>query len=103
MSPTDWNTLTASTNYYQGTYSASCCSNSATWNNQDFVAWQNESYDIATTLYDGVYENQVVPQAYLDKNTPIIQERIVLGGYRLYALMRYIFDPAAERPEFFLN
>jgi hypothetical protein len=50
-----------------------------------------------------VTENEVVPQAYLDKNTPIIQGRIVLGGYRLYALMRYIFVPGAEMPELFLN
>jgi len=61
MSPTDWDTLTTSTNFYQGQYSTSCCSNSASWDNQDFTTWQNESYDIATTLYAGVYENQVVP------------------------------------------
>lgn len=114
MSDTDWATLTASTNYYQNTYEASCCSDQSAWNNQDFVAWQTESYNIATTLYDGkspdcpnhtigVTENVAVPQAYLDKNTPIIQSRIVLGGYRLYALIRYIFDPAAPAPELFLN
>lgn len=51
----------------------------------------------------GITENEAVPQAYLDKNTPIIQERIVLGGYRLYALIRYIFDLATPEPELFLN
>lgn len=51
----------------------------------------------------GVTENVAVPQAYLDKNTPIIQSRIVLGGYRLYALMRYIFVPSEPMPELFLN
>lgn len=95
MSDANWATLTSSTNFYQGTYASTCCSDPATWNNQDFVMWQNEAYDIATTLYTGVYENVLPDQAYLDKNTPIIQGRIVLGGYRLYALMRYIFDPAA--------
>ena len=44
-----------------------------------------------------------MPQAYLDKNTSIIQERIVLGGYRLYALIRHIFDLAAPEPELFIN
>lgn len=60
-------------------------------------------YLLILTSCIGVIENQAVPQAYLDKNTPIIQSRIVLGGYRLYALMRYIFVPAAPMPELFLN
>ena len=46
-------------------------------------------------LFAGIKENEAVPQAYLDKNIPIIQSRMVLGGYRLYGLIRYIFDPSA--------
>ena len=56
------------------------------------------------SVYLGVTENVLPDQAYLDKNTPIIQGRIVLGGYRLYALMRYIFTPGVEFPsDLFLN
>jgi hypothetical protein len=52
----------------------------------------------------GVTEDEVVPQAYIDKNVPVAQNQIVLGGFRLYALMRYIFE--AEQtimPELFLQ
>jgi hypothetical protein len=45
--------------------------------------------------FEGIKENEAVPQAYLDKNVPIIQSRVVLGGYRLYGLIKYIFDPSA--------
>lgn len=32
-----------------------------------------------------------MPQAYLDKNTPVAYERLTLGGYRLYYTIDYIF------------
>jgi len=57
MAATDWTTLQAKTSYYQTTYETSCCSNASVYNNQDFVAWQEEAYQIATTWYDGVTEN----------------------------------------------
>ena len=55
MAATDWTTLQAKTSYYQTTYETSCCSNASVYNNQDFVAWQEEAYQIATTWYDGKF------------------------------------------------
>lgn len=53
MADSDWANLSASTSFYQNTYEASCCHDSSTWDNQNFGDWQTESYNIATTLYDG--------------------------------------------------
>ncbi len=41
-------------------------------------------------------ENEAVPQAYLDKNVPIAYERLVIGGYRLYYTINYIFGDSDE-------
>ncbi len=57
----------------------------------DFDSFAHESFDIATTVYDGVYENEAVPQAYLDKFIPVAYTRINIGGYRLYYTIQYIF------------
>ena len=58
----------------------------------DFDAMAVESFEIATTLYDGVYENLAVPQEYLDKNIPVANSRITIGGYRLYYIINFIFS-----------
>lgn len=53
MSADNWATLTTSTDYYQSNFEGKCCSDSNAWNNQNFQAWQTESYNIAKTLYSG--------------------------------------------------
>ena len=54
----------------------------------DFADWADESYEIASTsVYDGVDENKAVPEEYIEKNTEIALQRIVLGGYRLAYLL----------------
>ena len=62
----------------------------------DYVAMSEESYDIAVTLYDGVTENVTVSQEYLDKNTPIAYERLIIGGYRLFYTIDYIFGSSSS-------
>jgi hypothetical protein len=47
-------------------------------------------------MYDGVTENEVVPQEYLDRNIPILEDRITLGGYRLAYLTVYMYGTAEE-------
>ena len=48
----------------------------------------------------GVTQNETVPQAYIDKNLPMINGRITLGGYRLAYQMSYIFGTGAiKAPE----
>jgi len=48
---------------------------------------KDESYAIAETLYDGLVEGQVLPDAYVAKYKDIILKRVVLAGARLaYAI-----------------
>lgn len=72
----------------------------ASYESVDYDAFGEESYQIALTVYDGVTENEPVPQAYLDKFKPVVYERLNLGGYRLAYTIAYIFsDSAKEQPE----
>lgn len=64
----------------------------------DYEAMTKESFAIAKTLYDGVTENEAVPQDYLDKNIPLAYERLTLGGYRLFYTIEYIFGDADGLP-----
>ena len=41
-------------------------------------------------------EGEAVPQAYLDKNIPVAYERLIIGGYRLYYTINYIFDSSND-------
>lgn len=61
----------------------------------DFDAMAEESLAIAETLYDGLTMDEAVPQAYLDKNIPVANERLTIGGYRLYYIVNFMFSPAA--------
>jgi len=65
----------------------------------DYDAMNLESFDIAKTLYDGIKEGEAVPQAYLDKNVPLAYERLILGGYRLYYTIDFIFGDAKGAEE----
>ena len=69
---------------------------SSVWETIDFAAMSQESYDIAIQVYDGLTENEAVPQAYLDKWTPVVFERINIGGHRLYYTLNYIFGDSTE-------
>ena len=62
----------------------------------DYDKMAEESFEIAKTLYKGVKENEKVPQAYLDKNTPLAYERLTLGGYRLFYQIEYIFGDSND-------
>ena len=57
----------------------------------DFDAMSQESFLIAETLYDGLVEDEPVPQAYLDKFKPVAYERLIIGGYRLAYLVNFMF------------
>lgn len=57
----------------------------------DYEAWSVEGYNIAVTLYDGLTENAVVPDAYLDAHLSTAQQQIVKGGYRLAYSINYMF------------
>lgn len=61
------------------------------YQNIDVFTWSEESYKIAITKYEGIVEDGVVPNWYLDENLQVCWDRITLGGYRLGHLMEYIY------------
>ena len=71
---------------------ASAVADPSTYESLDYDTFAHESFDISITLYDGVTENEAVPQDYLDKNIPVAYSQILLGGYRLAYTINYIFE-----------
>jgi len=57
LSESDWNSFVTKTAEYQKKFEKICCSKATVWDNQDFTAWQVESFNIAKTLYSGLTEN----------------------------------------------
>jgi hypothetical protein len=55
----------------------------STYENLSVAEWAKESYDIAITSYDGLTENEYIPDWYLDANLPVTQQRVTQAGYRL--------------------
>jgi hypothetical protein len=43
-------------------------------------------------MYKGATENEKLSQNYLDANLPMLEGNITLGGYRLYAIISYIYS-----------
>ena len=55
----------------------------------NFAKFRDESFEYAKHVYDGLSEgkDQVVPDNYIAKWTPIARERVILAAYRLaYAI-----------------
>ena len=64
----------------------------AVYESVDMQEWAEDAFDVAKTVYDGITENEVVPEEYLTKNIPLAYERLMIGGYRLYYALDYIFN-----------
>lgn len=47
-------------------------------------------------MYDGLTENEAVPQEYLDTNIPIAESRIDIGGHRLAHVLSYCFGTSVN-------
>ena len=71
---------------------SSVVSPSSVYENTDFAAWANGSFEIAVDAYSGVKEGGAVPKGYLRKNTSIAYDQINLAGHRLYYVINYIFS-----------
>ena len=57
-----------------------------------FEAWMNESFSLATTeVYKGVEEGKMPSKKYTENAYKIAQERFALGGYRLGDLFNEVF------------
>lgn len=55
----------------------------------DFLAFSEESYEIAVDVYTGLKEGktEVVPQEYINKYGIVAKKRVVLAAHRLvYAI-----------------
>ena len=74
-------------------------SDPTTYENLSVAKWANESYDIATTVYDGLTKGEYIPDWYVDTFLPVAEQRVVLAGYRLAYVMQYIYPATAEVKE----
>jgi len=53
--------------------------------------WFNETVVLAKDIYDNTPENQTIPQSYIRKYTPVIEEQFLKAGYRLAGLLNTVF------------
>ena len=95
-----WESFQLEVNELMSTYSYAVKSKKV-YETVDFDAQAQEAYDIAITLYDGVTEDEAVPQDYLDQNIPLAYEQLIKGGYRLYYLVNYIFGDSVNSDPFY--
>lgn len=58
-----------------------------------YTRWAADSFALASAnAYNGINQDEVVPQAYIDKTKPIAERQIVLAGKRLAYLMTKAFS-----------
>jgi len=51
----------------------------------DPVTWAEESYEITSTfVYEGIKEDEELPQKYIDEGKVIAERQLVIAGHRLY-------------------
>jgi len=53
--------------------------------------WFNETVVLAKDIYENTPENQTIPQSYIRKYTPLIEEQFLKAGYRLAGLLNKVF------------
>jgi hypothetical protein len=56
----------------------------------DFEAWMNESRSLLDTVYN--YKGNDLKHKYMEQNAPIVERQLLLGGIRLAAVLKYIFQ-----------
>ena len=57
----------------------------------DPLDWFNETVVLAKDIYENTPENQSIPQSYVRKYTPAIEDQFLKAGYRLAGLLNRIF------------
>ncbi len=55
----------------------------------DVIAWLNEGRAFLAGIYN--FHGSVLPEAYIDKNSVVIEKQILIGGLRLSAMLNEIF------------
>ena len=54
------------------------------------VNWSRESREFAMKAYKGLVKGKKIPEDYVKQMTPIVNEQLVIGGYRLADLIKEI-------------
>ena len=62
------------------------------------MAWATESYQLARTNAYVLPKDGRIGQEYLDKNIPVVNERLAMASVRLAALLNAVFDETKELP-----
>lgn len=66
------------------------------WNSPDPAHWATESHKLAVSHAYTVGSQGALDEAYLDRATPVVEDRLTAAGVRLAALLNSIFDPRQE-------
>ncbi len=70
----------------------------AEWRTLDPVVWATESHKLAHSNAYAIPKDGRLGQDYLDKNIPVVNDRLSVAGVRLAALLNVIFDEMKELP-----
>lgn len=55
----------------------------------DPLVWAQEANDIATSfVYEGITEDEELPQKYIDEGKAIAERQLVIAGHRLYQFLK---------------
>ena len=57
----------------------------------DPLDWLKETAVLAADIYVNTPENQEIPQSYVRKYTPVVEEQFLKAGYRLAGLLNKVF------------
>ncbi|MDG1164557.1 MAG: S1/P1 nuclease [Porticoccaceae bacterium] len=79
----------------------------AQWQNSHFWEWARESKALRAQVYNFSPETQkartIISRAYIQRNKPIIEQRILMAGIRLADCLNRIFDPQTQQLKFLLQ
>lgn len=72
----------------------------AQWQQSQFLHWAKESKALRKQVYNFSPEIQrkrtTIGRAYIDRNKPIIEQRLLMAGIRLAGYLNRIFDPQEQ-------
>ncbi|CDW80553.1 s1 p1 nuclease [Stylonychia lemnae] len=63
------------------------------------LGWAAENLLLGDKVYQGVKENEQVPDAYIKEQLLIFEQRLLVGGYRLAFLIEGLFDRVKSSKE----
>ena len=72
----------------------------AQWQSAPVLDWAKESKALRSQVYNFSPVTQgprgIITQAYIDRNRPIIERRLLMAGVRLAACLNQLFDPQSQ-------